>query len=388
MEGWGVEMSSMMNDESYMRLALQMAAQAQGQTALNPVVGCVIVKDGRIVGLGAHLKMGEAHAEVHALRMAGHDAEGSTVYVTLEPCSHVGKTPPCASQLVDAKVKKVIVACQDPNEQVAGRGVAFLRQHGIEVQVGLLAEEAMLLNEKFNKFITTSLPFVTLKTASTLDGKIASKTGDSKWISNEASRQFVHTLRHQHDAIMVGSGTVLADNPKLSTRLTVPALHPHRIVIDSQLRTPPQSELIQDIQQSGQPTTIIATNAASLQRENELRQAGADVLRCGDGLHVDLSEAMKQLGQRGIGSILLEGGGVLNGAMLDAKLIDKLILFFAPKIIGGGELAPSNIHFSGFAAMSEAIELDRVSFQTFGHDICVMGYPKYGGDSSNVYRHS
>lgn len=371
----------MMNDEAYMRLALQMAAQAQGQTALNPVVGCVIVKDGRMVGLGTHLKMGEAHAEVHALRMAGDEAEGSTVYVTLEPCSHVGRTPPCAAQLVDAKVNKVIVACQDPNEHVAGKGIELLKKHGIDVQVGLLEDEAIRLNETFNKYITTSLPFVTMKTASTLDGKIASKTGDSKWITNEASRGFVHTLRHQHDAIMVGSGTVIADNPKLSTRLDVPALHPHRLVVDSELRTPLHAELIRDIQQSGQPTTLLTTHRASEERERELRLAGADVLRCGEGPRVDLREAMKELGQRGIGSILLEGGGVLNGAMLEAGLVDKMILFFAPKIIGGGELAPSSIQFSGMEAMGDAIQLERVSYETYGDDLCVTGYPKYGGDS-------
>lgn len=371
----------MMNDEGYMRLALQMAEQARGQTALNPVVGCVIVKDGRMVGLGTHLKMGEAHAEVHALRMAGDEAEGSTVYVTLEPCSHVGRTPPCAAQLVEAKVSKVIIACEDPNEHVAGQGIALLRKHGIEVHVGVLEDESIQLNEKFNKYITTKLPFVTLKTASTIDGKIASKTGDSKWITNEASRGYVHTLRHQHDAIMVGSQTVIADNPKLSTRLTVPALHPHRLVVDSQLRIPPQSELIRDIEQTGQPTTLITTNAAPVQRERELRAAGANVLRCGDGPRVNLREAMQQLAEQGIGSILLEGGGVLNGAMLEAKLIDKIILFFAPKIIGGGQLAPSNIDFEGFAKMGDAIQLERISFQPFGDDLCVTGYPKYGGDS-------
>lgn len=373
------------NDEAYMRMALQLAEPAQGQTGTNPVVGCVIVKDGRIIGIGSHLKMGEAHAEVHALQMAGSEATGSTVYVTLEPCSHVGKTPPCAAQLAAANVKRVVIACVDPNEQVAGAGIAILQQHGIEVEVGICREEAQALNEVFFKFITTKLPFVTLKTASTLDGKIASKTGDSKWISNEASRRYVHTLRHRHQAIMVGVGTVLADDPELSTRLDVPGLQPHRLIVDSQLRTPPTARVIRTIRTSGQATTLLTTDSAPLEKQHTLEEAGAEVVRCGAGPRVDLTSALHQLAERGIGSILLEGGAALNGAMLEAQLIDKVILFFAPKIIGGGAEAPANFHFSGMEKMAEAIALERVDIQSFADDVCIIGYPRYGGGKQHVY---
>lgn len=364
-----------MNDEYYMRLALQLAQGPQGQTGINPVVGCVIVKDGRIVGMGAHLMRGTPHAEIHALTMAGAQAEGSTVYVTLEPCSHHGKTPPCSDRLVREKVCRVVVACTDPNPAVAGNGIAKLREHGIEVEVGLLAEESMQLNESFNKFIVTRMPFVTLKTASTLDGKIASRTGDSKWISGADSRALVHTLRHRHQAIMVGVGTVLADDPLLTTRLPVQALNPLRVVVDSSLRLPLEAKLLQD---GAAPVLIATTEHADADKAARLEGLGAEVLRCGAGPVVDLPLLMRQLGEREIGSVLLEGGGRLNGAMLEAQLVDKLMLFIAPKIIGG-LTAPGSFHFEGFDLMSEAITLTRTSCEQIGNDICITGYPNYGG---------
>jgi diaminohydroxyphosphoribosylaminopyrimidine deaminase/5-amino-6-(5-phosphoribosylamino)uracil reductase len=377
---WVVAVMTIMNDEAYMRLALQMAEQALGQTGVNPVVGCVIVKNGRMIGIGTHLQAGTPHAEIHALQMAGSEAEGSTVYVTLEPCSHFGRTPPCADRLIAEKVKKVIIACKDPNKEVSGAGIERLRQHGIEVEFGLLEQEAIQLNEKFNTFIVRQTPFVTLKTASTLDGKIASRTGDSKWITNEASRNAVHTLRHQHQAIMVGVGTVIADNPKLSTRLSVPALHPIRIIVDSRLRTPMDAQVIEDICEGSQKTLILTTEHASSERQKEYEQHGVEVLRCGERAAVDLSKAMKIMGERGIGSILLEGGGQLNGAMLEAQLVDKMILFFAPKIIGGAGQAPSNFMFSGFEKMSDALELEQVKVEQWGDNVCVSGYPRYRGE--------
>lgn len=369
-------MTMLLDDASYMRLALQMAEQASGQTGINPVVGCVVVRDGRIVGLGTHLKRGTPHAEVHALQMAGAEAEGSTAYVTLEPCSHYGKTPPCSDRLIAEKVKRVVVACQDPNPQVAGTGIRRLREHGIEVEVGLLEQEAIRLNEHFNKFITTRLPFVTLKTASTLDGKIATKTGDSKWITNPSSRAYVHTLRHRHQAIMVGVDTVIADDPQLTTRLAVPAINPIRVIVDSTLRLPPAAKVVADKEAA---TLVLTTEGADSQKKRLLEQQGIEVVECGGGKRVDLAQAMRKLGEREIGSVLLEGGGTLNGAMLEAKLIDKVELFFAPKIVGGGSLAPDNFNFGGFARMSEAIALERLSVQHFGDDICIAGYPRYVG---------
>lgn len=356
-----------------MSLALEMAAKASGQTGINPVVGCVVVKEGRIVGIGTHLKRGEGHAEVHALNMAGADAEGATVYVTLEPCSHHGKTPPCCDRIIAAKAARVVVAATDPNPVVSGRGIDRLRENGIAVDTGLLEDRSRLMNEKFNKYITTKLPFVTLKTASTLDGKIATETGHSKWVTGAAAREMTHTLRHQHDAIMVGIGTALADDPLLTTRSDVPAIHPTRIIVDSMLRLPLTARVVSD---RTAPTIILTTQGAEEEKKRLLTDAGVTVITCGDGNEVDLRAAMEELGRREIGSILLEGGGKLNGAMLDTGLIDKMVLFFAPKLIGGDQ-APVSFSFSGRKQMSDAITLDRMQAEMAGADICVTGYPRY-----------
>ncbi|CAG7612035.1 Riboflavin biosynthesis protein RibD [Paenibacillus solanacearum] len=363
-----------LNDEYYMRLALQLASAAAGQTGINPVVGCVLVKDGRIVGMGAHLKRGEAHAEIHALQMAGREAEGSTAYVTLEPCSHHGRTPPCSDRLIREGVKRIVVAATDPNPLVAGSGLDRLRAHGIEVTSGLLEREANLLNEAFNKFITTRRPFVTVKSASTLDGKIAAKTGDSKWITGGASRARVHAMRHRHQAIMVGIGTVLADDPALTTRLEVPGLNPIRVVVDSTLRLPPSAQLVRD---GAAPTVVLTTERAPEARRRELEALGVEVVDCGPGPVVDLDAALDRLGEREIGSLLVEGGGKLSGALLEQRLADKLVLFYAPRIIGGGALAPGNFDFAGFGAMQDAIRLERFSVEQVGDDVCITGYPRY-----------
>ncbi|WP_438445547.1 bifunctional diaminohydroxyphosphoribosylaminopyrimidine deaminase/5-amino-6-(5-phosphoribosylamino)uracil reductase RibD [Gorillibacterium sp. sgz5001074] len=361
-----------LNDETYMRLALELAAGALGQTGINPAVGCVIVKDGRIVGMGAHLKRGEAHAEIHALRMAGPEAEGATVYVTLEPCSHHGRTPPCADRLVQERVGRVVVACTDPNPQVAGRGILRLKEAGIPVDTGCLEQESRDLNEVFNHYILTRTPFVTVKTASTLDGKIASRTGDSKWISGEASRAYVHTLRHRSQAIMVGVETVLADDPSLTTRLTVPGLNPIPVIADSSLRIPDTAQVL-----SRPGAILLTTYDAPKEKIRRLEEQGHTVLLTGFGPRVDLREAMRLLGEREISSILLEGGGRLNGAMLAEGLIQKVILFLAPKIIGGMG-APGSFTFDGFDRMQEAIRLGRLRTESFGDDICITGYPLYG----------
>ncbi|MFD0586850.1 bifunctional diaminohydroxyphosphoribosylaminopyrimidine deaminase/5-amino-6-(5-phosphoribosylamino)uracil reductase RibD [Paenibacillus sp. GCM10027627] len=366
-------MLDVLNDEYYMSLALDMAEKAKGQTGINPVVGCVVVKDGRIVGLGAHLKRGEGHAEVHALAMAGGEAEGATVYVTLEPCSHFGKTPPCCNRIIDAKAARVVVAALDPNPVVAGNGISRLREHGIEVEVGLLEKRSRKMNEKFNKFITTRLPFVTLKTASTLDGKIAAESGHSQWVTGAVAREQTHALRHQHEAIMVGIGTVLADDPLLTTRAAVPAIHPKRIIVDSKLKLPLHARVVTD---RTVETIVLTTVGADEAKWKALEEAGVTVIPCGDGSTVDLMLAMAQLGEKEIGSILLEGGGKLNGAMLDAGLIDKIHLYFAPKLIGGAE-APQNFSFPGRQLMSEAIAINEMTAEMAGNDICVTGYPVY-----------
>ncbi|CAM3779837.1 bifunctional diaminohydroxyphosphoribosylaminopyrimidine deaminase/5-amino-6-(5-phosphoribosylamino)uracil reductase RibD [Cohnella lubricantis] len=362
----------LLNDEFYMRLALNAAAGAAGQTGINPMVGCVVVNDGRIVGIGAHLKRGEGHAEVHALNMAGDNARGAAAYVTLEPCSHHGRTPPCSDRLIREGVKRVVVAAMDPNPAVAGRGLEKLRAAGIDVEVGLLGEQSRKLNEAFNKYIVTGIPFVTIKTALTLDGRIATKTGSSKWITGPAAREAVHTLRHRHNAIMVGVGTVLADDPELTTRLSVPGLHPVRVVVDSMLRIPDHARVL-----NGEARTIVLTTAqAQAARIEAVQAAGAEVIVCGDGPRVDLRAALEELGKREIGSVLVEGGGVLNGSLLKAGLVDKLMLFYAPKLVGGA--APSGFEFDGPEAMSGALQLENVTIERYGGDWCVTGYPAAG----------
>ncbi|MDF2924337.1 MAG: 5-amino-6-(5-phosphoribosylamino)uracil reductase [Paenibacillaceae bacterium] len=364
------------NDEFYMKLALEMAAGAVGQTGINPAVGCVIVRQGRIIGLGAHLKRGDAHAEIHALRMAGTEADGATAYVTLEPCSHFGRTPPCADRLIEAKVSRVVVACTDPNPLVAGAGIKRLREAGIQVDTGCLEQEAREINESFHYFIGSRLPFVTLKTASTLDGKIASRTGDSKWVTGEESRAFVHTLRHRQQAIMVGVDTVLADDPSLTTRLSVPGLDPIPVIADSSLRIPEDARVL-----SGSGAVILTTYSAPKDKINRLEASGHAVLLTGFGPRVDLAEGMRMLGERDIASVLLEGGGKLNGSMLVERLVNKIVLFLAPKIIGGAH-APGSFVFGGFSRMKDAIQLDRVRVDTFGKDLCLTGYPLYGEDET------
>ncbi|MBC8080717.1 MAG: bifunctional diaminohydroxyphosphoribosylaminopyrimidine deaminase/5-amino-6-(5-phosphoribosylamino)uracil reductase RibD [Gorillibacterium sp.] len=364
-----------LSHEYYMDLALNLARATSGQTDSNPAVGCVIVKAGRIIGMGAHLKRGTAHAEVHALNMAGNEAEGATAYVTLEPCSHHGRTPPCADRLVAEKVARVVVAALDPNPLVAGQGIARLTAEGIDVIVGVRTQEALALNEMFNRYIVTKRPYVTLKTASTLDGRIATSSGDSKWITNALSRDYVHQLRHNHQAIMVGIGTILADDPMLTTRLEVPGLDPIRVVVDSTLRLPLHARLFHT--KSKQAQVIIFTTAkADPVKRKQLEALGAEVLLTGNGPQVDLSRAMELLGEREIGSVLLEGGGRLNGAMLESRLIDKMVLFYAPKIVGGRN-APANFDFDGFNQMSHALKLTRTHVQMFGDDICLTGYPDY-----------
>jgi diaminohydroxyphosphoribosylaminopyrimidine deaminase/5-amino-6-(5-phosphoribosylamino)uracil reductase len=365
-------MSNEMNDQFYMDLALQLAEKTNGQTGVNPAVGCVLVKQGRIVGVGAHLQRGHHHAEIHALQMAGSDAFGSTAYVTLEPCNHFGVTPPCTDALIAAGVAKVVIAVVDVNPQVAGSGIAKLRAAGIEVVSGVLADRAHLLNESFFKYIQTGLPFVAVKIASTLDGRLATKIGDSRWISGEASRALVHQLRHQYDGIMVGIGTVLADDPSLTARADVELLQPARIIVDSQLRVPLDAKSIQ-LNNSSDRVIILTTKHGDSQKLHQLTARGIQVIICGEGMRVDLQFALKKLAELHIRSVLLEGGGELNGAMLEQHLLDKAYMFIAPKLIGGSN-ATANFSFPGRERMEDAIVLKRVTYQTIGDDVLVTGY--------------
>ncbi|MFV9509709.1 bifunctional diaminohydroxyphosphoribosylaminopyrimidine deaminase/5-amino-6-(5-phosphoribosylamino)uracil reductase RibD [Tepidibacillus sp. LV47] len=356
-----------------MQLALDLARRTKGQTSPNPMVGAVVVKDGRIIGLGTHLKAGEPHAEIHALNMAGKMAVGSTLYVTLEPCSHYGKTPPCAERIIQEKVKRVVIANIDPNPLVAGKGVELLKKAGIEVTTGVLAEEAKRLNEVFYKYITTRTPFVTVKTAMTLDGKIATYTGSSKWITGEKARNYVHQLRHEHDAIMVGIGTVLKDNPSLTVRLEQPGIHPIRVVLDTTLKIPMDAKLITD---KIAPTWIFTSEKAPKGKIEQLQSMGIKVIQMSRYQDIPINKVLQYLGRNQITSVLVEGGSTIIGQLFDQRLIDKYIAFIAPKLAGGNQ-SPTSIGGQGIANMSEAVSLTNLTIERFGDDICITGYPIY-----------
>lgn len=360
-------------DERFMKMALELARQAKGQTSPNPLVGAVVVQNGQVVGMGAHLKAGEPHAEVHALRMAGDHARGATLYVTLEPCSHHGKTPPCAEAVVAASIARVVIAVRDPNPLVAGRGIGLLRAAGVDVTVGVCEQEALRLNEVFFHYIQTKRPFVTVKTASTLDGKIATAAGHSRWVTGEAARREVHELRRTHDAILVGVGTVLADDPKLTARVRgeVYGRQPVRVILDSRLRTPLTARVVQDM---AAPTWIISTSEAPEEKRGAFAQAkGVTLLTLDAPLSVD--EVLKQLGERGITSLLVEGGAEVNGSFLRAKAIQKVISYVSLKLVGGVQ-APTPFGGAGFATMDEAVMLTELSVeQVDGQDVRIIGYP-------------
>ncbi|RKD24379.1 riboflavin biosynthesis protein RibD [Ammoniphilus oxalaticus] len=357
--------------EYYMQKALQWADSPGGQTEPNPKVGALLVKEHEIIGIGAHLKAGGPHAEVHALRMAGERANGATLYVTLEPCSHVGRTSPCAEAVIQAGIKKVVIATLDPNPLVAGRGVKMLKQAGIEVISGICEQQSLQMNEIFNKYITTGKPFVTVKTASTLDGKVATQTGSSRWISGPRSRLEVHRMRHESRAILVGVGTVLQDNPELTTRLPEGGRNPIRVILDSRLRTPLDCKLVTD----GQAPTWIYTTTQAPKEKMELLQAhGIDVFPVSSGPSVDLSKMLKHLAEQGIASLLVEGGSQVNGSFLKAKEIDKIVTFIAPKLVGG-EDAPTSFGGEGVMEMGEAVLLKNMKFRQVGDDLRIDGYP-------------
>lgn len=362
--------------EHYMRLALELAARARGRTAPNPLVGAVVVKDGKIIGQGYHQKAGTPHAEVHALREAGTKARGSTMYVTLEPCSHYGRTPPCSKAVIEAGLAEVYVAMQDPNPKVAGRGIQQLRAAGIKVEVGLLSEEARRLNEIFIKYITTKRPFVLLKTAMTLDGKIAARTGHARWITGPEARNTVHQIRDEYDAILVGVNTVIADDPELTCRLPGGEGHdPVRLILDSRARMPLNARALQF--DSPAPTIIVTTDLAPEENLTGLKAAGAEVITvpCLGG-RVDLPELLAELGRREISSLLVEGGAEVSAAFLSGALVDKVLWFIAPKIVGGRD-APGPVGGIGRERMDEALVLRDITWGQAGSDIYVEGYPDY-----------
>jgi diaminohydroxyphosphoribosylaminopyrimidine deaminase / 5-amino-6-(5-phosphoribosylamino)uracil reductase len=363
-------------DEQFMQEALALAAQARGRTSPNPMVGSIVVKDGRVVGRGSHIKAGAPHGEVVALEDAGVQAKGATLYITLEPCCHYGggkRTPPCTRAIIAAGIRRVVAAMRDPNPLVSGQGLEELRQAGIAVKLSVLETEAAALNEVFIKYITTKRPFVLLKVAASLDGKIATVTGESRWITNERSRLLVHQLRDQVDAVMVGINTVLRDDPLLTTRLPGGGgRDPMRIVVDTHLRIPCEARLLAA---SATACTLIATSpAAPTDKRLQLEGAGAKILVVeGDGPGIPLGPLMDQLGAMQVTSILLEGGGELHCSALRAGIVDKVLYFLAPKLIGGRS-APMAIGGQGFARLEEAVSLERMQVRQLDGDLLIEGY--------------
>jgi len=355
-------------DAKYLRRALELAARGRGRTSPNPMVGCVIVRGGRVLGEGFHAKAGEPHAEVNAIAAAGGDIRGATVYLNLEPCAHEGRTPPCVDLLIEKKPGRVVAAMADPKPLVNGRGIDRLRYAGIRVDVGLLEAEARRLNEVFVKYITTGRPFVIAKCGMTLDGKIATRTGHSKWVTGEEARRMVHQLRNEVDAILVGSRTVMLDDPSLTTRLNGDETHdPIRVILDGE-----------EYLDANRRVFHVASDAATwvVVPEGSSCPPADDVLHvASDKGGIDIAALMDVLGQRRVTSLLIEGGGTTHASAFEASVVDKVWIFVAPKIVGGRE-AITPVEGEGVATMDEAIVLTDMTVKQVGEDLLIEAYVK------------
>lgn len=356
-----------------MQEAMELAEKGRGHTSPNPLVGCVIVKDGRTLGRGWHRKYGDLHAEREALRDCTENPAGATAYVTLEPCCHHGKQPPCTDALLEAGITRVIVGATDPNPLVGGKGIAILRENGIMVETGLCEGEILEQNRIFFKYITERKPWVTLKVAITLDGKIATADGDSRWVTSESSRQFVQQLRGYHSGICVGKGTVVYDDPMLDCRFEGLG-NPVRIIPDSLASISPESRIVRTARQC---RTIIAhTDAAPASRLELLNSLGVETLPClSENGHTDISDMLSRLGEMRIDSILLEGGEELDWSFVEKDLIDEYYVFIAPKILGGKD-AKTAVGGAGFPKMADALDISIKDVTPFGPDILIHGYAK------------
>jgi diaminohydroxyphosphoribosylaminopyrimidine deaminase/5-amino-6-(5-phosphoribosylamino)uracil reductase len=363
-------LNAMTRDEHWMRAALRQARRAVGFTSPNPPVGAVVVRQGEVVGRGCTQPPGGPHAEVMALAEAGARARGATLYVTLEPCAHFGRTPPCTNAVLQAGIARVVAALEDPHDIVAGRGFARLREAGVEVSVGVCEAEARSLLQPYLKHVRTGVPYGILKCAVSLDGKIATRTGDSRWVSGEEARRRVHRLRQECDAVTVGVGTVLRDDPRLNVRLPGKRRDPIRVVLDSQARTPVDAALFGP----GGPVIIAVTERAPRERVDALAARGAEVLMVPEEAgHVSVAALFALLGSRGVMSVLLEGGGTVAAAALQAGVIDRLLFFMAPLLIGGRD-APTPVEGEGAGMMAEALRLDGLEVRRVGADLAIEGY--------------
>ncbi|MGQ9800115.1 MAG: bifunctional diaminohydroxyphosphoribosylaminopyrimidine deaminase/5-amino-6-(5-phosphoribosylamino)uracil reductase RibD [Candidatus Saccharicenans sp.] len=360
-------------DLAFMEMAYSLAEKARGRTSPNPCVGAVLVKKNRIIGWGFHQEAGQPHAEIVALDRAGGHTEGATLYLTLEPCVHWGRTPPCVDRLQGSGLKRIVISSYDPNPVVHRKGAARLQQAGVKVEVGLLGHLNQKLNEFYFKYITGRVPFVTLKAALSLDGKIAVLSGDSRWISCEESRYFVQNLRAEHDAVLVGLNTVLTDNPRLSLRLPgLAGKRWYRVVLDSSLRFPERARLLEKPEEG---RVIIFTGPEiSEARAKRLRKKGAEIIQVPeDGGRLDLRSVLEELGRREIAALLVEGGAATLTSFIQQKLADKIYLFLAPRLIGG-KSSPSLYQGPGAVRIAESLELKSLKHFSIKNDIIVEGY--------------
>jgi diaminohydroxyphosphoribosylaminopyrimidine deaminase / 5-amino-6-(5-phosphoribosylamino)uracil reductase len=363
-------------DEQWMKEVLHLAKKGRGRTSPNPMVGAIIVKGGKVIGRGYHARAGDPHAEILSLQEAGGKAKGGVLYINLEPCTHFGRTPPCAPRVIEAQVKRVVIGMEDPNPKVKGKGIFVLREAGIDVEVGILEKECRRLNEAFCKYIVKKEPFVVLKVASTLDGRIATRRGDSQWITGEAARRFVHQLRDRVDGVLVGIGTILKDDPMLTARVRG-GHDPYRIVLDSRLRI---SEKARVFERSPSRVIIATTREGSKEKKKRLERKGVRVLVLDskEG-RVDLKACLKRLGSVGIMTLLVEGGSIVNGSFFDERAVDKFYLFFSPKWMGDPE-APGIFGGQGVRDLAEVTHLRQIHSRRMGEDFLLEGYVERGKD--------
>ena len=360
---------NMNEDEYFMQKALSLALKAKGRTFPNPLVGALLVKNGKIIGKGYHRKAGLAHAEVEAIEDAGKKARGASLYVTLEPCTHYGRTPPCVDKILEAGIKKVFIGITDPNPLNNGKGIKLLEEHGLEVSAGFLEDNLRKINQPFIKYITKKMPYISVKVGQSLDGKIATRSGDSRWITSDKTREFSHRLRNEYDAIMVGVNTVIRDNPILLPRAADKQFA--RIIVDSHLSTPADAQIFQK-----PGALIIATVKETLGQEMEnkaLLSQKAKILEVKENNgQVNLYDLLRKLSRLEITNILVEGGGTLIGSLFDFNLVDKVLFFIAPKIIGGKD-AISSVMGRGISRVDKAVKLKEVSFKKIGGDFLLEG---------------